>query len=481
MHRFLIIIILFISTQVISQSKIEIALQSLEKDSELKYASIGFCAIDINNNQVYAQRNPVKALIPASSMKVITTGSSLAILGSNYTFKTYLEYSGTISDGTLNGNLYIRGTGDPCLASPIMEGVPTREVLMEEFVNAVKKAGIKKINGAIIGDGSIYDDQSMIDTWQWGDIGNHYGAGSCGLNYHDNLYYINFKQSRNFGETPKIDHTIPTIPDYKLDNRVTSAGSRSGDNAYIFAAPYGTEIIVRGTIPTGKGLFDIKGALTDPALFCAHDLRNFLTTKGVSVSKKATTQRVFKKVEPRTNIHTHKSPSLSTICKHTNERSRNMYCETMLKAIGAKLKGIGSTQNGIAAVTDFWRGRGLDMQGFFMKDGCGLSARNGVSAKTFAQIMRKMYLDKKSFHDFYNQLAIAGKTGTLKNMCRNSSAEGNIRAKSGSMNRIRSYTGYVTTKSGKTLSFSMIVNNYSCSGYVMKKKLEILMIALAES
>ena len=158
-----------------------------------------------------------------------------------------------------------------------------------------------------------------------------------------------------------------------------------------------------------------------------------------------------------------------------------MYCETMLKLIGAKVKGLGSTENGIAAVSDFWRERGLDMQGFFMKDGCGLSARNGVSAKTFAEIMRKMYLDKKTFNDFYNQLAIAGLTGTLKNFCKNSSAQNNMRAKSGSMNRIRSYTGYVTIKSGKTLSFSVIVNNYTCSGYMMKKKLETLLIALAES
>lgn len=482
MHKVLFIALLFIVPQFITaQSKIEVALQNLEKDNDMKYASIGFCAIDINSNKVYAQRNPIQALIPASSMKVITTGSSLAILGSNYTFKTYLEYSGSISNGTLNGNLYIRGTGDPSLASPIMEGVLTRVALMAQFVAAIKKAGIKKINGHIIGDGSLYDDQTMISTWQWGDIGNHYGAGAGGLNYHDNLYYINFKRKSDFGAIPPVDHTTPAIPNLKIDNRVTCAGSRTGDNAYVFCAPYGTEVVIRGTIPKGSGLFDIKGALPDPALFCAHDLRNFLTTGGISVSNKATTQRIYKKKESRTKIHTYSSPPLHVICKHTNERSRNMYCETMLKAIGAKLKGVGSTDNGIAAVNDFWRGRGLDMQGFFMKDGCGLSARNGVSAKTFADIMRKMYLDKKAFFDFYNQMAIAGRTGTLKNMCRNSSAENNVRAKSGSMNRIRSYTGYVTTKSGKMLAFSMIANNYSCSGYLMKKKLETLMIALSES
>jgi D-alanyl-D-alanine carboxypeptidase/D-alanyl-D-alanine-endopeptidase (penicillin-binding protein 4) len=482
MHKTLLIsFLLSFPLLITAQTKIESALKSLEKDNDLKYASIGFCAIDIKTNQIYAQRAPTKALIPASSMKVITTGAALAILGSDYKFKTFLEYSGSISNGTLNGNIYIRGTGDPSLASPIMEGVLTKEALMAEFIAVIKKAGIKKINGAVVGDGSYFDDQVMIPTWQWGDIGNHYGAGTSGLNYHDNLYYIHFKRAKDYGSTPRVDHTVPNIPQLKFDNRVTSAGSRTGDNAYVYSAPYGTEVTLRGTIPKGSGLFDIKGATPDPTLLCAHDLRNALMAASIPVSKEASTQRLLKNKASRKKIHTHYSPSLTTICKHTNEASRNMYCEALLKTIGAKSKGLGSTNNGIAAITDFWRGRGLDMAGFFMKDGCGLSARNGVSPKTFAEIMRKMYLDKSAFGDFYNQMAIAGRTGTLRNMCRNSSAENNVRAKSGSMNRIRSYTGFVTTKGGKKLAFSMIVNNYSCSGYMMKKKLETLMIALAES
>jgi len=482
MHKTLLIsFLLSFPLLLTAQTKIEAALKSFEKDNDLKYASIGFCAIDIQTNQIYAQRSPSKALIPASSMKVITTGAALAILGNDYKFKTFLEYSGRISNGILNGNIYIRGTGDPSLASPIMEDVLTKEALMTEFVAAIRKAGIKKINGAIVGDGSFFDDQVLIPTWQWGDIGNHYGAGTSGLNYHDNLYYIHFKKARDYGTSPTVEHTVPNIPHLKFNNQVTSAGSRSGDNAYVYSAPYSNEVTLRGTIPKGSGLFDIKAATPDPTLLCAQDLHQSLIDGGISVSKPSTTQRLLKNKAAKRKIYTYTSPSLATICKHTNEASRNMYCEALLKAIGAKAKGLGSTKNGIAIVTDFWRGRGLDMAGFFMKDGCGLSARNGVSPKTFAEIMRKMYIDKSTFGDFYNQMAIAGRTGTLRNMCRNSSAENNIRAKSGSMNRIRSYTGFVTTKSGRKLAFSMIVNNYSCSGYMMKKKLETLMIALAES
>lgn len=481
-NKLLFLFCLISSLQVIeAQTKLETALNSLVNDAELKYASLSFCAIDIKSNQIFAQRSPNKALIPASSMKVVTTGTALAILGKDYRFKTYLEYSGSISNGTLNGNIYICGTGDPSLASPKMEGVTSKETLLANFIAAIQKLGIKKINGAIIGDGSFYEARSIPPSWQWGDIGNHYGAGVSGLNFHDNLYFINFQRAKNYGATPKIDNIDPLVPYLKFDNQVTSAGSRTGDNAYVYVAPYGTEVIIRGTIPKGSGVFDVKGAVPDPPLLAADQLYRNLQSKGIAVSRKPTTTRVATQKETRKTFYTYQSPTLLAICKHTNEDSRNMYCEALIKAMGKKVKGKGTTSDGVAAVLDFWRGRGLDMQGFFMKDGSGLSARSGVATKTMAQIMRKLYIDKATFGDFYNQLAIAGQTGTLKNIGRNSAAEGNVHAKSGSMNRIRSYTGFVKTKSGKMLSFSVIVNNYSCSGWAMKKKLEQLMIAMAET
>lgn len=261
MWRYLLLIGLLWSSgkSVGAQSKLEVALTSLEQDPELKHASISFCAIDIKNNRIYAERNADKALTPASSMKVITTGAALATLGSDYTFNTYLEYSGSISGGTLRGNLYLRGMGDPCLASPIMEGVLDRAGLMAKFVAAVQKAGIQRIEGSVIGDGSYFEDQVVVPTWQWGDVGNHYGTGVSGLNYYDNLYYIYFDRTNTFGATPEVSYTDPVIPGLELDNRVTQAGSSTGDNAYVFSAPFGQQAIIRGTIPKGSGLFDIKG------------------------------------------------------------------------------------------------------------------------------------------------------------------------------------------------------------------------------
>ncbi|MCP4441487.1 MAG: D-alanyl-D-alanine carboxypeptidase/D-alanyl-D-alanine-endopeptidase [Aureispira sp.] len=463
-----------------AQNKLEVTLKSFDQDPDLRYATIGFCAIDIEKNTIVAQRNYNQAMIPASSMKAITTGTSIGVLGKNYKYKTYIEYDGYVKNGVLEGNLYLKGTGDPCLGSPIMEGVPNTETLMLEFVNAIKKAGIKKINGAVVGDGSHFEYASIIPTWQWGDIGNYYGAGVSGLNLHDNMYYINFQQNKTFGATPKIHSTIPEVPGLIFQNEVTNAGRKTGDNAYIYIAPYTKNVVVRGTIPVGGTLFDVKGAIPDPELFAAFTLEKALNNSGINTTKAAATQRLLQSKNKRKVIHTHYSPTLDVIAKHTNEDSRNMYCEAMLKTIGLKMKNLGTDEDGIAAVLDFWRGRGLDMHGFFMKDGCGLSARNNVTTKVMAQILRKLYVDKNTFGDFYNLLAIAGETGTLKNVGRNSAAAGNVHAKSGSMNRIRSYTGFVTTKKGRKLSFCIIINNYSCSGWAIRKKLEQVLIAMAE-
>jgi D-alanyl-D-alanine carboxypeptidase/D-alanyl-D-alanine-endopeptidase (penicillin-binding protein 4) len=150
-----------------------------------------------------------------------------------------------------------------------------------------------------------------------------------------------------------------------------------------------------------------------------------------------------------------------------------------VKAIGKKLKNDGSLDAGIAAILEFWRSRGIETGGLYMEDGSGLSARNGVSAKIMSEIMRKMYVDSKSFPDFKNLLAISGKTGTFKNLGKGSLLENNLRGKGGSMSRVRSYTGYITTKSKRNVAFSVIVNNYNCSGSAIKQRLETLMLSIA--
>ena len=153
----------------------------------------------------------------------------------------------------------------------------------------------------------------------------------------------------------------------------------------------------------------------------------------------------------------------------------------MVRLLAKRLHNDPSTELGVQSIIDFWKDRGVDASGLFMRDGSGLSARNGISSHSFANILRKIHVDKKSFGDFYDYLAIGGVSGTLSYFGKNTVLENNLRAKSGSLNRVRSYSGYITTADKRFISFSLIVNNYSCKGSAMRKKMEKLLVALAES
>ena len=457
--------------------KIQALVQEFAQDPVLKYATVGFMAIDIDQNTIEGQWNADQALIPASSLKIVTTSTAIALLGCDYKFKTELQYDGYIENGILKGNLYIKGGGDPTLASPYMANVPSLNDLMISWVNAIKKAGIMKIEGSIIADDSYFDTNIIPYTWQWGDMGNYYGSGIYGLNIYDNLYNVYFQQQGKLLETPNIKRIVPDMPYLHFTNEVYSAAKGSGDNVYVLATPYSHEITLRGTLPIGSGEFRVRGAMPDPPFYAAYVLDKTLKNNGVDIAQAIQTLSVNNNVI-RNSIHTHYSPSLFDISKHINEESRNLYSEALVKAIGLKVKNKASFEAGLLAIEEFWKARGVDMGGAFLHDGSGLSARNAITARILASILRKAYIDE-SFCKFYDQLAIAGVTGTIAHMKKSGNATKNLRAKTGSLNRVRSYSGYFTTKSGKNIAFSILVNNYTGSGMTMKQKIEDLLVKMA--
>lgn len=468
-----------------AQSRLQNAINTFANDPTLKNASIGVCVIDVNTGEIVASYQPHLSLIPASSLKIMTTATALATLGGTYQFKTELQHDGYIADGVLNGNLYLKGYGDPTLGSTAMKDTPDIDAVMQEFISCIRAATVQKINGKIIGDASYFDSGVTPDTWQWNDLGNYYGAGAYGLNFHENLYYLNFQQNSRLGQQVKIASTTPTVPKLKIISEVTSAGSRTGDNAYIYGSPYSNLRYVRGTIPVGSKLFKIKGSLPDPAEFAAYYLNQTLNNYGITTNNIFTSQRQLEQnskeeTSRRTTIFTHYSPELATIVKRTNLKSVNLYCEAMLKTIGAVKGDAGSTKEGLEIMLDFWEKRGLNTDGMYLDDASGLSRTNVVTTFQLAKIMQLTAKDSGIYTDFYNSLPIGGQTGSLKSMFRGTVAAGNVRAKSGTIKRVRSFTGYANSKSGQQLTFCIIANNFSGSGGAIRRKMEKLMLSMCQ-
>ncbi len=463
--------------------KLKSAIAFLQNDTDMAHASWGISVVQAKTGDIITEYNSNLSLAPASTQKVITTAAGLSILGPDYTYRTSLEYDGILdsTNGIIKGNLIIKGSGDPTIESFFFKDKNDTSSVVKKWAGILKTKGIKSIEGAIIADASVFEDETTESNWVWGDMGNYYGAGASGLTYMDDMYSIWFNSGKN-GDTAGIAKITPFIPGFRITNYVTAAGTE--DEAYIYGAPYSDAHYVNGTIPAHKTNFEVKGSLPDPPYLLAFNLKQELAQEGISIQGEATTVRQLKlnkayKQSPRKILYTHTSPSLEKIVYWTNMTSNNLFAEHILKTIALKKQHFGTATSGLAELMKFWKSKGLDTKGMSLMDGCGMARANTVTPKQLTDIFCILTKDK-AYTAFYNSLPVAGKTGTLKNSFKGTSAENRIHAKTGSFNRVRSFAGYGTTKNGEQIAFSLIANNFDCSNNEMRTKLERIVVLIAE-
>lgn len=439
------------------------ALRKLENDPALKNGQVGFYLASSKDGKPVASLNPDLSLTPASSLKLLTTAAAYSILGPDYRFETYIEYDGTIDEkGTLHGNLYIRGGGDPTLASPLFKGSDT---VFTYFAKEIKRAGIKSINGAVIGDPSFFPaDNPIPGGWIWADIGNYFGAGVYGLNYRENAFDVFFTTGAA-GDSARIKRTDPQLPVTYI-NKVKAGGS--GDNAYLYGPPYADFITLTGTVPANKASYEVSGAIPDPVTLAASVLVSELKREGIEASRPQGNLfllqlKGLKTVSSRKIIYTHQSPALEKIIYWTNFKSHNMFAETLLRTIAVKAGKEGSVTEGVSQVKKYFSSKGVDLSAVIVTDGSGLSRSNVLTPRVQAECLR-VIMNEPWFEKYLSSLHVY---------------PGKIKAKSGYMNRVRSYAGYVKGKQ-ESYVFSLIVNNYSCSAGEMREKMEKVMGAMGQ-
>lgn len=409
-------------------------------------ASVSAYAVNTKTGEVVVDQQSNKSVVPASCVKAITTAVALQILGPETRFQTDLEYDGVIEAGTLKGNLYIHGGGDPCLGSERVALAWDKQI--ETWVDAVQKLGVKKIEGEVIGDASRWEKALAPASWQWGDLGNYYGAGACALSFHENSYTLTFRPGKE-GEPAVIVRQEPEIPGLVIHNEVTTGAVGSGDQAWIYGSEYSMAQYVRGTVPAGVETFSIRGSIPDPARMCGCLLEKALEKRGIEV------MRQKREGGKRTVFHTTPSPTVKEIVYWTNQKSINLYAEHLLKKMGEVVYKEGSTKAGIRAVTEFLRSKKIDLEGFQLDDGSGLSRKNLVTAKQFVEILSQI---KKTelFPIFMESLV---------------KVTDHVKAKDGWMTLIRGYVGYADE-----VVFAMIVNQ--CLDPQLPKKMKALVSGL---
>jgi D-alanyl-D-alanine carboxypeptidase/D-alanyl-D-alanine-endopeptidase (penicillin-binding protein 4) len=385
-----------------------------------EHLSVSAYAINAKTGHVIVDWDGERSLVPASCMKVVTTGAALGLMGSESRFMTDLIIEGGVVDGVLHGNVIIQGGGDPCLGSDRL-GPDQWEKQITVWKEALIEAGIKEIQGRVIGDASKWEKAMAPSSWLWEDLGNYYGAGASALSFHENMAFIQFRPGQKIGSPAHLVGVTPAALNYVIQNEVMTGPAKSGDQVIIYGTEYAAVQFARGTMPIDAENFSVKGSIPDPAKMCSE-----LLVK-------------------RKKIHQTQSPTLLEIVYWTNQKSINLYAEHLIKHLGQ-----GSTSSGVKAVTEFWKRQGIDMEGFNMVDGSGLSRKNFMTAKQLVSILAKMQASP-----YFSQF--------LTSLPEN---EPGIFAKTGTMSFVRCLTGY----KGDYI-FAILINN-GMSSQAMQDKID---------
>lgn len=449
----------------------------------MRGASFSLVVKDVQEGRTVYSYDTDRLQSPASVLKTVATATALEILGEDYRYPTTLEYDGILENGTLEGNLYIKGSGDPSLGSSHF--APGQNKFLSTWIAALQKAGIKHITGSVISDESIFDTEGVSIKWLREDMGNYYAPGSYGISIFDNMYKLSL-QTGAAGTRPVLKGTEPDIPFIRFKNYLKAAPV-SSDSAYIIGAPLDDVRYLYGVLPANREAYVLKGDIPDPALYLARYLTDQLQQKGIRVDGSPSCYRIeveenrWKKGE-RKEIVTTYSPTLREIASVCNHVSHNLYADALVKTVGLQYKPrrnemISSFGRGVQVVKEYWEKKGLDVFPLRMNDGSGLAPADKVSAGFMGEQLVYMATESAVSDAFIASLPQAGIEGSVRNFLKGSKLQGKARLKSGGITGVRSYAGYIT-KDGKTYAVAVFSNNYSCSMSRMTGALEKLLLQL---
>lgn len=439
-------------------------LDSWAEHKDLWGASSSFYFVDAKSMKKISSFQPDRLLNPASTLKLVSGFAFLDKYGSKYAFQTDIKKHGEIqSDGTLDGDIIIYGNGDPSLGSK-RHGKGIDEVA-QEIAESIKSKGVTCIDGALIVDASYYGTDATPPSWDWNDLGNYYAAGAWSVNIGENRYEMFIPRNGRIGSYTKSASINLDIPYFSIVNELRLGGQKSGDQAYIYCAPYQYTAFVRGTIPQGKGRFKIHGSIPNPPFFLAKQVEYALGKLGIKCSDVRVT---YSKQKSDEHIYTIKSPSSKKLVSSAIKQSINLYCESFIAHLGK-----GNRDLGIKVVYNYLKEKNIYKPPIHLEDGSGLSQRNLVSSKMLSRFLLYQYKNRpKSVKAI---LAKSGYEGTLKGSFTKNGLKGNVYGKSGSMKGVRAYTGILVTRSGKELIFSVIINNYTSSNWKVYQHIERLL------
>ena len=412
----------------------------------------------VDRNEPIFSLNAGKLMMPASNMKILTLATAAEVLGWDARLTTTLEASGVVEGGVLHGDLFVRGGGDPTINT--REGVG--EAVFSEWTAALQAQGITSITGRIIGDDQAFDDEGLGGGWAWDYLQYGYAAPVGALQFNEDVAQLNIAPGAIPGEPAVVRLAEGT--GLTLHNRALTGEPGSPDTIDYRRHLHLPILEVTGMIPAGGKPVTRSVAVVNPTLFFAQSLKDALVARGIHVSGEAAdlddvAAELGPQLERRVMASTN-SPPLRTLATVLMKVSQNLYAETLLKAAGRARGGLGTTAAGRLAANATLSSWGIPETSYVIADGSGLSRYNYVSASALVAMLARMYADPTHRDALLATLPIAGRDGTLSTRMRGTRAEGNAMAKTGSIANVRSLSGFVRTRDGEMLVFSILANDF---------------------
>lgn len=402
-------------------------------------------------------------LAPASTLKLLTSAAALETFGPQHRFQTRIYMDGTLSaNGTLEGNLYIRGGGDPTLGSKRVQGSLAWQDLLKEWAHKIQTAGIKQINGNIYADETLFEGPSLPTKTNWQNMGNYFAAQASALSFNDNSFEITFFPQSKHGEKMQIKSFYPHTEGLKIRSFVTADSHNPKDEAYVYAAPGQYEMEIYGTLPASLFKdYTILAALPEPAQLLTDLLIEQLEQNQISVQGSGILLQTAPDYPSMSLLHTHFSPPLKDIIYIVNKRSFNLYAEILLRQLAVHAGKKGSTQAGLEELYKFLQNNHIPTDDVLLYDGSGLSRDNQISAQVILSVLNMM-TQSPHFEHYYNSLATLDDRADLLLLRRFFAPlqrTKDVHVKGGTLDGVKAQAGYAKDKNGKLIAFVFIANN----------------------
>ncbi len=423
------------------------------------------------NSKVLLAVNPDKPFRPASVLKVLTTATALEKLGPDFKLRTSAETNGTLQpDGTLLGDVILVGRGDPNLVDP--SGELLEKSGLQELAEKLHALGIQRITGDVVGDDSYFDLNSHGEGWTARDLKSIYGAPINALGINNNVFWIHASPTKanrlvNVSVEPRTSY-------FRIRNLGVTGSTKAKRTMYARVIPGTKTLVISGVLPVGQG-YSQHILLERPGEVTATVFKEELQRQGISIGGGVQVVH-YGELPPEARrkwkqLAEHESPPLIRGVEIINKRSQNLHAEMLLRTLGAEFRGIGTDEAGLEVVKDFIVAAGIDTQGISLKDGCGLSRDNLVTPRFQTSLL--LTLSNRPYFDlFLNTLAVSGTDGTLKRRLAAQPVRGSIHAKTGTLNGVSTLSGYMKTRSGRMLAFSIFANNAAASMSRVKKTID---------